>query len=252
MYSTLWRHVKQKIHNVDVGSMMNIGNRLKYLRLDVLKKSQVELAKLLGVQSTAISNYEKNVRNMPDSIKELLNVKFNVNIHWLETGEGKPFEQKHDTACVKEIKAFPYESSIIHVDQYGQRTEKERGNPPPNKSYPIEFAGIIDAGEKSIFETPKEIRLPVSMLIDIPEAYKYWVVDGKMYGQAYEDMDVIITRMVAEIENGMLVVYDNKIMNVVFGNHGTKLLIEHSNLSNIVKLPAIESFDVIVHLLRSF
>lgn len=67
---------------------MNLLERLKYIRERVLKLSQEDFAKSLGVSQKTISRWE-NGTNEPqlEAIRPLLE-KYNIDINWLLTGTG--------------------------------------------------------------------------------------------------------------------------------------------------------------------
>ncbi len=69
---------------------MNIGERLKSIRQE-LKFSQKEFGKILDVQQTAISNYEKNRFEISNTIIDKLVNEFDINANWLITGKGEMF-----------------------------------------------------------------------------------------------------------------------------------------------------------------
>ncbi len=72
----------------------NIGDRLKYLRKDILKLSQKEFAERLLLTDTMSSKFEKNQRTLTD--RTLLDIcrEFNVNETWLRSGVGEVFTPK--------------------------------------------------------------------------------------------------------------------------------------------------------------
>lgn len=66
---------------------MSENERIKELRKS-LKLSQEEFGEAIGLTKSSISNIEKGVRNVTDQHIKLLVSAFNVNDHWLRTGEG--------------------------------------------------------------------------------------------------------------------------------------------------------------------
>ncbi len=69
-----------------------MNNRLKGIRKHH-HFTQAEMGSELGVSRDAIATYESG-RVVPDkSIRMLICQKFNVDEHWLETGEGVPYKE---------------------------------------------------------------------------------------------------------------------------------------------------------------
>lgn len=94
-----------------------IGERLKYLRKDVLDLGQIEFGKKLNLNSNSIvSQLETGTRNVTD--RTILDIcrEFNVNEHWLRTGEGDILTET-DTISLdeyaKQKKASPAEVELF-------------------------------------------------------------------------------------------------------------------------------------------
>ena len=70
---------------------MTINERIYYLRKKVLKISQRELGKILGVGDTAVSKLEKTGSTVTErNIKAICN-EFNISYNWLVDGVGDIF-----------------------------------------------------------------------------------------------------------------------------------------------------------------
>lgn len=69
---------------------MGISERLKQIRLKT-NLSQTAFAEILGLAQTTYGPYETGRRSVPDELKFELSQKYNINIHWLVTGEGNMF-----------------------------------------------------------------------------------------------------------------------------------------------------------------
>ena len=85
---------------------MELHERVRYLRKDVLKQSQAEFAEKLGTSRDAINNIEGNRLKRPEQKEPLLKLmceKFNINEDWLLTGEG---EMRRPVSRDAEIAAF--------------------------------------------------------------------------------------------------------------------------------------------------
>lgn len=68
---------------------MELHDRIKYLRKEVLKLSQEEFGKTLGVNRDVINNIERNRLKRPeqkDPVYKLICEKFNVSEDWLKDG----------------------------------------------------------------------------------------------------------------------------------------------------------------------
>lgn len=74
---------------------MELYERVRYLRKDILKQTQSEFAAALGTSRDAINNLEGNRLKRPDQKEPLLRLmceKFAVNETWLITGDGEPMK----------------------------------------------------------------------------------------------------------------------------------------------------------------
>lgn len=75
---------------------MKEGSRLKEIRKR-LSFSQVEFSKMLGIKQGSYSDIERGRANISGSIKLILSKEFNVNLDWLDTGEGDMFTTENTT-----------------------------------------------------------------------------------------------------------------------------------------------------------
>lgn len=76
------------INNKENGS----AQRLKLLR-KALHLTQMDFAEIINSSNGHVSDMEKGRKNITDSTMDLLELKKNVNINWLKTGEGDMFIQ---------------------------------------------------------------------------------------------------------------------------------------------------------------
>lgn len=67
-----------------------MSERIRLLRQH-LKLSQEAFAKKMGMTRSMISNLELGLIEIPDYKLEMIGKTFNVNMHWLRTGEGEMF-----------------------------------------------------------------------------------------------------------------------------------------------------------------
>ena len=70
-----------------------MNERFKKFRKEILKKTQVEFAKELGVAQGSITNWERGDNVIPEYIINLLESKYGMSKEWLITGTGEPIEQ---------------------------------------------------------------------------------------------------------------------------------------------------------------
>ena len=70
--------------------MTELHERIKFVRKSLVPKvSQTVFADMLGTSRRAITTYETGVVIPTDTFIQLLCTKFNINEHWLRTGEGE-------------------------------------------------------------------------------------------------------------------------------------------------------------------
>ena len=95
---------------------MSVGERIKYLRTDLLNLSMEKFGEKLGVKKTAISNLESGRRNLTEQMAKAICREYNVNYFWLTEGEGNTFVELPDTAIDElalEYDLDEFEKSII-------------------------------------------------------------------------------------------------------------------------------------------
>ncbi|MBS7123624.1 MAG: helix-turn-helix transcriptional regulator [Coprobacillus sp.] len=67
----------------------SIHERIKYLRKNKLKMTQIEFGKQLGSAGSTVVGWEKGDRTPPDATIKLICKEFNVNYAWLKEGLGE-------------------------------------------------------------------------------------------------------------------------------------------------------------------
>ena len=87
---------------------MTIGERIKYLRKDLLDLTMDEFGGRVGITKSSISTMESGKSNPSDQTVRFICREFNVNEEWLLTGEGEVFLAK---SVNDEIAAFVKELS---------------------------------------------------------------------------------------------------------------------------------------------
>ncbi len=91
-----------KVDNIVDCTDMSIGERVKYVRVDVLKISLESFSSRLGMKSrSSMSRYERSGFQFSDRVIKQICTEFLINEHWLRTGEGDIFETYVDD--LKEI-----------------------------------------------------------------------------------------------------------------------------------------------------
>lgn len=67
-----------------------IKDRIKTIRKKK-ELTQVEFGQIIGVKGNTVTNYETGLRNPTEAVVKSICREFNVNEHWLRTGEGEMF-----------------------------------------------------------------------------------------------------------------------------------------------------------------
>jgi transcriptional regulator with XRE-family HTH domain len=73
------------------GSILNIGERVKYLRKDVLGITQDDFSKKIKISRGNIASIETLRINITDRVISDICCEFNVSEEWLRTGDGEMF-----------------------------------------------------------------------------------------------------------------------------------------------------------------
>lgn len=97
-----------------------MNERVKQIRKDA-KLTQAEFGEVLGASRDSIATYESG-RVVPDkTTRMLICSKFNVNEHWLETGDGEPYRRGLIPQLVRVLQSNPallaaLEQAVNHMD----------------------------------------------------------------------------------------------------------------------------------------
>ncbi len=85
--------------------MTTLGDRIKKVRKDEKHLTQAEFGEQLGITKQAIANVEGNHSNPTINFMINLYKVFDVNLNWLITGIGEPFntKPKKDTSELESI-----------------------------------------------------------------------------------------------------------------------------------------------------
>lgn len=106
---------------------MTINERIYYLRKKVLKLSQRELGKILGVGDTAVSKLEKAGSTVTERNIKNICAEFDVSYAWLVDGLGDIFIETDRTTIellAKDYDLRPVEVSLI--EEFVKLDEKQR------------------------------------------------------------------------------------------------------------------------------
>ncbi|UEC19660.1 helix-turn-helix domain-containing protein [Clostridium septicum] len=93
---------------------MDIKERIKILRKDILKLTQTDFGNRIGVAKSTIAGYELGTRRPIDRAINSICREFNVSHAWLTEGIGDPFIQSDDDDIIELInKALSNENEFI-------------------------------------------------------------------------------------------------------------------------------------------
>ncbi len=82
---------------------MNIGERIRHLRKNLLNFTADRFGKSIGIQKSAISKIERGENGVTDQVIKSICREFGVREEWLRSGDGDPFGPQ---TLNQEIQAF--------------------------------------------------------------------------------------------------------------------------------------------------
>ena len=82
---------------------MTIGERIHFLRKEVLKLTLEEFGERLGVKKNTLSTIENDKGNVTEQMRRSICREFSINEQWLLTGEGSIFPEKTKSAEIAEF-----------------------------------------------------------------------------------------------------------------------------------------------------
>lgn len=82
---------------------MDIGERIRYLRKDLLNMSQDQFGECLGIKKSSVSQIESGKNALTSQNEKSICREFGVREEWLRSGEGEPFGAQTRN---QEIQAF--------------------------------------------------------------------------------------------------------------------------------------------------
>jgi transcriptional regulator with XRE-family HTH domain len=80
--------------------MIEMRNRIKEVRQN-LGLTQVKFAESIAVSTSHLAGMELGVKTINDRILRLISYEFNVDEHWLRTGEGNMYKRSSDANLSK-------------------------------------------------------------------------------------------------------------------------------------------------------
>lgn len=109
--------------------MKKIGDRIKYLRKDILKLTQQEFANKLFMSTSNISRYEKNEHEFSERMINLICKEFNINKNWLVNGIGDIVSEKssENIDLIAEEFALDEKSKIV-LENFLNLTDADRSS----------------------------------------------------------------------------------------------------------------------------
>ena len=85
---------------------MSVNHRVKHIR-QALGLSQVKFAIGISVSNGYIAGIELGNRKVNDRLVKLICSAYNVNEHWLKTGDGEMFRRPPDDKLERAVSIFP-------------------------------------------------------------------------------------------------------------------------------------------------
>lgn len=103
-----------------------MNTRVKHIR-KLLKLSQEEFAKRLGVTAAGISRIESGKRNLTEQMIVHICKEFNVNEGWLRNGEGEVFKHFPNSVMEELLQQYKLDDLDIRIiNEYIMLDEKKR------------------------------------------------------------------------------------------------------------------------------
>jgi DNA-binding XRE family transcriptional regulator len=120
--------------------------------------NQSELGKVLGISRNAIANLENKRTELNETITELICLKFNINKHWLETGEGEMHVKNNLDDKISELyNSLPDAHKIIVrnfitklLDNMPEPIQiTQNVNPEPQQEEPVQMQKIARTTDRT-------------------------------------------------------------------------------------------------------
>lgn len=95
---------------------MQLYERLKYLRKNILKMTQDEFAKKINLSRSNLGSIETGMVNLTERNMIVICETFEVNEDWLRTGEGEVFREKTDEEEIASYMGRILKNSDVNAD----------------------------------------------------------------------------------------------------------------------------------------
>jgi phage repressor protein C with HTH and peptisase S24 domain len=195
--------------------MLTLGERIRYLRENILRLNQSEFAKELGFSRGAtISDYEKDKRS-PDitTLRSMADIG-NVTLEWLLTGNGPiSADNAEQGAEAKDSTAAVYTGGFVQVKVYDMNSAKGPGGFPG-----AEPAGTLIIPEGDFRKGPVAIQVR-------GDGMSPNVLDGAIVGIDTTDVNLISGKLYA-----VWLSYEGATIKRVFV-YPEKVVLRHDNPS---------------------
>lgn len=122
-----------------------LKGRIKAVR-KVNKMTQIEFGQKIGIKGNTVTNYETGLRNPSDAIIKSICREFNVNEHWLRTGEGEMFSEPFGNSNMSERLKILRKELGMTQQEFASRLNLSRNfiNQVENRSKNISIRTISD------------------------------------------------------------------------------------------------------------
>lgn len=117
---------------------MTENQRLKNVR-KFLNKTQVEFASSIGLTQAGYSDIERGKNNVSGKVKILLRIEHNINVAWIESGEGEMF------LPIDEIQSQSNHTVIANLKLEIDRLQKEINHLSTEKMQYLETIKNLEA-----------------------------------------------------------------------------------------------------------
>ena len=107
--------------------MNSIGDRIKYLRKDILNKSQKDFGEAIGLKANSISCIETGINTPADQTIILICKEFNINKDWLINGTGEIYNKvEEDFASICAEIGVNDEKAKMAIMKYCQLSDEDK------------------------------------------------------------------------------------------------------------------------------
>lgn len=98
---------------------MTEGERLRYLRKELLGLTLDKFGERIGIQKSGVSKIERGENGLSEQIIKSICREFHVSESWLRTGEGEPFEPDPEDELAALAKAYSLnDKSMVMIREF--------------------------------------------------------------------------------------------------------------------------------------